>query len=270
MKKKKVLLISPHPDDIEFFASELCMQSIKARYETHELISCCDEYGTTRNQFKGKRIRRIRRLEMLKAARHYGVDEKGNLLLKLHWANYIDGFVPFNRQSVERYKKFILRLKPDIIAGPAPFIYFDGHRDHIATGKNYYYSLESIPNSQRPAIMLFYQTLMPQIFIKSKYQKETKKAWLSHSSQMEFMINFFRRNKNLLYISRLIKNHATKTAEAYRLVKFDRSIRKPKGIAKILFEIIFDDYGWGDSDPDLFIPTPEELGLDMNPTDEIV
>ncbi|MCP4761583.1 MAG: PIG-L family deacetylase, partial [archaeon] len=143
-KKYCVLIICPHPDDGEIFAPQICIQAIKAGYEVHQLLSCCDEYGSSIDEFKGKRIQRIRKHEMICASKAYGVDQDGNAILKLHWANYIDGFVPFDKKSIDRYKKFILKIKPDIILGPDPFIHCDGHRDHIATGKNYYYALKSI------------------------------------------------------------------------------------------------------------------------------
>lgn len=267
LKKKVVLLIAPHPDDIEFFASEACIQSINLGYETHQLLMTCDEYGTKRDEFKGKRIQAIRRAEMINASKCYGTDEKGQALLHLHWANYIDGHVPFNSESVNRLKSFILKIKPDIILGPDPFYYIDAHRDHKATAKNYYLALKRMDPISRPRIMLYYQSILPDLYLRKKNDsKKTYYAWKSHRSQIIYEMDVFRKRRELLFFfQRIPKNSLVHRVESYRKVRFDTNLKKPNLCGMFLFQKIFRNFDYGSADPRLFIPTPTELGLDLNP-----
>lgn len=271
-KTKRILLISPHPDDIEFFASNLCMQAVELGWDTHELIMCCDEYGTSVDEFKGKRMRRIRRQEMFDSAQHYGkIIENGveRLKIKLHWADYIDGFVPFTEQSVLRMQKFIRKVDPYLIIGPSPHVYFDGHTDHKATGKNYYYALKKMKKRERPTIMLYYQSLMPDVFLESRDRQTREKAWHEHGTQMSVPVILFWKLKQLLYFPALIRHNAGFFGEGYRRVNFDQETDRPRGFAKVLFRHIFSKGGWGDQDPRLFIPTPNDLGLEICPDYDI-
>lgn len=266
-KRKVVLLIAPHPDDIEFFASEICVQSIDLGYETHQLLMTCDEYGTQRDEFKGKRIQAIRRSEMIHAARCYGTDEKGQPLLHLHWANYIDGHVPFNSDSVTRLKNFILKIKPDIILGPDPFYYLDAHRDHKATAKNYHLALKRMDPKQRPKIMLYYQSILPDLYLRKKSNSiKTFYAWKCHKSQITHEMDLFRKRREILFFfQRISKNALVYPIQSYRKVSFGKNLNKPSFIGLFLFQKIFRNFDYGSADPRLFIPTPKDLGLDLTP-----
>ncbi|MCP4760242.1 MAG: hypothetical protein GY870_00575, partial [archaeon] len=172
----------------------------------------------------------------------------------------------------DRYKKFILKIKPDIILGPDPFIHCDGHRDHIATGKNYYYALKSINTKNRPKLMLFFQTIMPDFFIKEQDRDIVKKVRLAHKSQMPPLIfNTFIPNlaKYFLYPTALMRHSSGKNAVGYRRVTFDKKSHVPKGYAKFLFNNFFNDWGFGDGIDSLFIPRPHELGLTLEPKGDI-
>ncbi|MHA1720958.1 MAG: PIG-L deacetylase family protein, partial [Promethearchaeota archaeon] len=241
MKKKnkhKLLIINPHPDDGEAFCANICVQGVKAQWEVHQLLATCDEYGTPRAEFKGKRIQKIRRNEMIKAAKAYGVDNNGVTYVRLHWMNYIDGYVPHNKKAIYRLQKFILKLKPDVIVGPDPFLYMDGHVDHMAVGKNFFFALKWMNPSQRPKKMLFFQSLIPDFFIPvlSQHKKIVRKARLAHKSQWNaFEVKLFEFLPLVLQFSSKIKRGILKRVEGYRIINFEEKKNLPKGLSKILF-----------------------------------
>ncbi|WP_457559239.1 PIG-L deacetylase family protein [Candidatus Harpocratesius sp.] len=233
---KKVLIICPHPDDAEAFASQLCMQAVQAKWEVHQVLATCDEYGTPINKFKGQRIKRIRYLEMLKAQRLYGVDKNGKYIMQLHWMNYIDGFVPQTKSAVFRLKVFIQKIKPDIIIGPDPFIYYDSHVDHIAVGKNYYLALRSLVSLERPRLMLYFQTLMPDFFLPKLHYKRVNLVRSAHLSQWTpRMVKIIEKFNFIVQIGVILKHGYVRKVEGYRLVTFNSSHNIPSGFAKILF-----------------------------------
>ena len=265
----RILIVNPHPDDGEAWCIQLCLQGINAGWDVHQLLGTCDEYGTPQKKFKGAPIRRIRKAEMHEAQRRYGCDSQGNPYLTLHWMEYIDGFVPFTANAVQRLQKFILKLQPDIIIGPDPFVYSDGHVDHIALGKVYFFALKSLPLVERPKWMLFYQTLMPDIFIRSQNPRHVKFIRAAHRSQwggwaLRFVNGFswfYQLSYKLPYLFRF-------PVEGYSRVRFEGHAHKPHGLAWVIFKI-FRDRPLG-CEEGRFIPGPNELGLVLNPQEDII
>lgn len=268
MRKPTVLLVCPHPDDGDIMCGELSAQAVKAGWNVHELLMTTDEYGTTRNDFKGLRIKAIRKGEMIRASRAYGVDEHGKSLMKLHWANYVDGFTPFTKKTVFRLQKFIRKINPDIILGPDPFVHHDAHVDHLATGRNYYYALKWMEPEERPKMMLFFQSLMPDFFLSSLHPETVFKARMSHKSQWsEQTVKIYGNIQRFLYPFRLIKYTGGRNSSGYRKITFDYSDHYPRGFAKIIFKL-FKDHPLGYKEGH-FIPTPQQLDLNLEPQGDI-
>jgi LmbE family N-acetylglucosaminyl deacetylase len=268
MKKPKALIICPHPDDGDIMAGEFSAQAVNAGWEVHELLMTTDEYGTTRNDFKGLRIKAIRKSEMIRASKVYGIDKNGNSLMKLHWAGYVDGFAPFTLKSIHRLQNFILKIKPDIIIGPDPFVHHDAHVDHMATGKNYYYALKWMSPSERPKKMLFFQSLMPDFFIPKLNSEIVFKARMAHKSQWsEQTVKLYGTIQNFLYFFRWVKYSGARKSDGYRKITFDIKDHLPRGFAKLIFPLFRDrPIGYKEGH---FNPTPEELNLDLEPEGDI-
>ncbi len=273
VKKRKVLIVCPHPDDGEAFVSQLGIQSIKAGWDVHQVIATCDEYGTPINEFKGERISRIRRHEMLTAQKRYGLDSNGKPLLTLHWMDYVDGYVPHNKAAVNRLQKFILKINPDVIIGPDPFIYCDGHVDHMAVGKNYFFALKQLKQEERPKLMLFFQTLIPNIFLPKLFSKEIYYIREAHRSQwsrrMLRIVEIFNFVTQISFQFKNLTIRADKLqfVEGYRRVLFNNEDHIPRGIAKIFF-YIFKDTPLGCEEGRL-LPHPKALGIDLIPPNDI-
>jgi hypothetical protein len=182
--------------------------------------------------------------------------------------DYIDGFIPFTPQVVRRLQKLILKIRPDVIIGPDPFVYSDGHVDHTALGKVYYYALKSLEISDRPKRMLFYQTLMPDFFIRSQNAKHVKFIRAAHRSQWgEWALRFVNGFAWFYQFSYKLPYLFRAPVEGFRNVKFNTEAHKPHGLAWLIFKI-FRDRPLG-CEEGRFIPGPEELGLELNPRKDI-
>jgi LmbE family N-acetylglucosaminyl deacetylase len=216
----RILFIAPHADDIEVLCASTCQAAVDLGWEVHQNLSCADEYGTDRVDFRGRRLARIRKAEMAKVARTYGVDAADQARVHLHWMHYIDGHVPFSRESVRSYKKFILDLSPDIICGPDPFFTIDRHTDHMAVGRNYYFALKSMIPNQRPKIMLFYQSYLNNYFIRFSAWKRTLHLQMGHRSQFHPVLMKIFGVAGWFFWHRSV-NCAWREADKYRRVTFD-------------------------------------------------
>jgi len=268
MKKPTALIICPHPDDGDILAGEFSAQSVRAGWNVHELLMTTDEYGTTRNDFKGTRIKAIRKAEMIRAARCYGIGTHGDSFIQLHWANYIDGFAPLTHHSIKRLRTFIRKINPDIIIGPDPFVHHDAHVDHIATGRNYFYALKGMDSCDRPKVMLFFQSLMPDFFLPILNPQTVFKARIAHKSQWSGrIVKIYGNIQRFLYPFRLIKYAGGRKSDGYRRVTFDYADHYPHGFAKLVFRI-FKNHPIGYKEGH-FNPTPEQLNLNLYPKGEI-
>jgi len=294
-KRYCALFINPHPDDTEFTSASTCMQMVLRGWKVYEILMTSDEYGTERDDFKGKRIKRIRIHEMEEAAKTYGVDEKGDPKIKLIWFGEIDGHLHFNSNVFKKLKDMIKKINPDIIIAPDSFFSMDLHPDHKHTGWLVYLAVKSIidernekfkifkqinsekikkymkqkkkkkaikeliSNNIKP-ILLLYHSFKPNFFIEIKDLKIQIKAWSKHKSQTTPLLNklLFPARK-LFYFLRRTKTGA-KIGEGFRLVVFQKDENKIKSFKdKILY--YFFAKGMKGYGPERYTPTPKELGL---------
>ena len=64
-RNRKVLFFIPHPDDLEFSCPLIVIKMLRLGYDVVEVLMTNGEYGTTRTEFKGQRIARIRKKELV-------------------------------------------------------------------------------------------------------------------------------------------------------------------------------------------------------------
>jgi LmbE family N-acetylglucosaminyl deacetylase len=126
----RLLIVNAHPDDTEFTCASTIKKCIDLGWEIFEILMTCDEYGTSRDDFKGYRIRKIRKHEMEEAAKVYGVNEDGKPKIKLIWFGEIDGYLPFNKKIFEKLKLKIKEINPDIKSADAFFPRFASRSLH--------------------------------------------------------------------------------------------------------------------------------------------
>jgi len=293
-KKPTALFINAHPDDVEFTCASTCKQMIDRNWNVYEILMTSDEYGTERNEFKGKRIRRIRIYEMFNAAKTYGVDSNGNPKIKLIWFGAIDGYLQFNFRTYKKLKDIIIKINPDIIIAPDSFFSMDYHPDHKHTGwlvylivksiikeknittalyktkskyiieksyklKNLDLLNELIKNNIKP-ILILYHSFKPNFFIEILNLNIQVEAWSKHKSQTTPLLNkILKRVRYIYYFLKKIQT-GIKIADSFRLVIFEKDENKITSFKdKILYYIFARGMkGFGE---ERYKPTPQELGL---------
>ncbi len=244
----RVLFLCAHADDSEF----CCGNTEVMLAKNHEVFIACmtgDEYGTKRNDFKGKRISLIREREMEGAAKVVGA--------KLDWMGFIDGYLPFNRHSFNALKEYINKIKPHIVFAPEPLFTLDFHSDHVNTGKLIYLVLNEMKN---PPLLLYFHSFKTNFYMPCLEWKKALEALSCHVSQRmarkgtQFGWKMYR----LIYG---LQAAGYRFVEGFRLVRFKPSessfspLRKGfwwfmRAIDKILLP-----------KGDYYKPTPKELGL---------
>jgi LmbE family N-acetylglucosaminyl deacetylase len=254
----RVLLVGPHPDDIEFACAGTCQEAIRLGWDVHELLMTSDEYGTPRNEFKGRRIKRIRMHEMEEAAKVYGTCMDGSPKIHLHWFGEIDGHLPFTPSVLERLNAFISGLKPSIVLGPDSFFTMDYHPDHLRTGRLLYIAIKKIDPKDRPLLLLYHSTAN-DFFIPIRGLGIQVAAWSKHRSQTTPL------NNKVLGLARWVfylwRCRKTGTlAEGFRRPMFLAGENEHRSIPSMIFHAIFSKLDAG-FPPSYYQPDPAALGL---------
>ena len=125
---KKFLVISPHPDDLDFGCAGTIAKLTKQGNIVEELIVSDGSKGNHVVGFDGKKLAAIRKKEEEAAAKVLGVK-------KVHFLNEIDGEVENTKSLRRKIVKAVRRIKPDIILSFDPSsLQFESvyrsHRDH--------------------------------------------------------------------------------------------------------------------------------------------
>ncbi|MFO8018724.1 MAG: PIG-L deacetylase family protein [Promethearchaeia archaeon] len=255
----KLLIINAHPDDAEFTCASTCQQAVALGWDVHEILMTSDEYGTSRAEFKGKRIRRIRMQEMREAAKVYGTNPNGLAEINLIWLGEIDGYLPFHRNVFFKLRKKIVDLEPDIIIGPDSFYSMDLHPDHKHTGWLVYLAVKSLPPSKRPTLLL-YHSFNPDFFVKVTDISIQMKAWSQHKSQTTpFLNKLLVPLRKIFYTFRRIKT-GTHLAEGFRKATFHENENRLLSPWQRILYYLFASRMAG-FPREYYRPTPQELGL---------
>lgn len=256
---KRILVINPHADDAEFTCATTLKRAIDLGWPVTQVLMTSDEYGTTRDDFKGKRMKRIRVHEMEEAARTYGTDADGNTKMKLIWFGEIDGHLPFNHDVFTRLRNIVLDFQPDIIFGPDSFFSMDLHPDHERTGWLVYLVVKSLEPSQRP-LTLLYHSFNTDFFISMKRTSFNITALAAHKSQFPPLWLKILAGLRVFYYALRWRKTAGRNAEGFRRLTFKLGENKIEKLHhRILWSLFAKDPMGHDSAR--FKPTPEELGL---------
>ncbi|MHA1377958.1 MAG: PIG-L deacetylase family protein [Candidatus Helarchaeota archaeon] len=246
----KILFLAAHPDDCEFFSSNTQVELVK---KGHYVVYACmtaDEYGSGRNDFKGDRISKIRRKEMKNAAKITGIS-------RIDWLGFIDGYVDINRKSYNRLKKYLFKIKADVIFAPDAWFSLDFHSDHMNTGWMCYHIVKRM--KKRP-VLLLWQTWKPDFFIPCKYRKQARRAQSQHISQ-GFGSKLVGISISILQLVYGIRVPKYWYAEGYRLVKFKEDENKPKNFRYFIYNFSLTIHKILLPKRDFYLPSPTELDL---------
>lgn len=121
----KVLVLTAHPDDAEFFAGGTLAKMIGAGAEVTVLIATNGDTGSF--ELDRARLAEVRRMEALRAGGVLGVHEVA--FLDYHNGE-LDQLVPGRLRG--QFMRAIRERKPDVLFTFDPFAPFEGHPDHRA------------------------------------------------------------------------------------------------------------------------------------------
>ena len=153
----KILFFSPHIDDIEIGVPFAYLESLRAGYEVVEVVMTDSEFGTHDSAFKGERLRRIRNRELDQANKIFerGTDNP----VRVVKMGYRDGYLPFDKGTLQRVMELIREERPDVIFATDPWFAHDFHPDHINTGRLIYFSLKRLGKKDLPQRVFYYMSI---------------------------------------------------------------------------------------------------------------
>ena len=132
MKKKSVLAICAHPDDLEFGCTITVKRLIEQGYKVYYVIATNGENGFKKTIESRQRRIAIRKKEQLAAAKKIGIE-------KVIFLGYKDGFIEYKENLRKRLTILIKQIKPEIVFSFDPANQeFSSlnlfHRDHRVVG----------------------------------------------------------------------------------------------------------------------------------------
>jgi LmbE family N-acetylglucosaminyl deacetylase len=123
----KVLVLTPHPDDAEFFAGGTLAKMAIAGAEVTIIIATNGNKGSF--ELGAVELAEVRRIEALRAAAVLGVKE---VVFLEHEDGALDRLDPGHLR--EQFMRAIRERQPDILITFDPFAPFEDHPDHRAVG----------------------------------------------------------------------------------------------------------------------------------------
>ena len=125
---RKVLLVTPHPDDAEGGCGGTVARWIKEGSEVAYLLCTNGDKGSGDVEMTSERLAAIREKEQLEAAQVLGVKE-------VTFLRHPDGALEDNHQFRGEVVREIRRHRPDVVMCIDPFrLQGHSHRDHRASG----------------------------------------------------------------------------------------------------------------------------------------
>jgi LmbE family N-acetylglucosaminyl deacetylase len=126
----RVLFVSPHPDDVEFFAGGALLHHVGRGDDVTVLMLSHGEDGTRHRARKGRAIATVRTREAM--ARYAELPS-----VRLLWLDWVDGAIRYSPEGVNTIAAAIAEAAPDWVYAPeasAGASLFH-HPDHLAAGR---------------------------------------------------------------------------------------------------------------------------------------
>lgn len=134
LKKKIILAVGAHPDDIDIGYSGSVAEFIKNGAEAYYLVLTDGSKGSENPEISNEELIKIRRGEQQKAADLLGVK-------KVFFLDFVDGELQNTPELRKEIVKIIRQVKPNTVICPDPSLFYDenrmmiNHPDHRITGE---------------------------------------------------------------------------------------------------------------------------------------
>ncbi|MFX1409679.1 MAG: PIG-L deacetylase family protein [Promethearchaeota archaeon] len=241
----KIIFFQAHPDDLEHKCGHIMHYLAKKSKNKHKIKIASmtrGEFGLPGPQydkFKGNFLAKVRTKELFNAESIHGIPPKN-----IYFFGYIDGFVPFNREIVNKITNYINREKPDVIFAPEPIYTWYYHMDHINTGRAVFYAIYHKLINFSPNLY-FYTSLNPNFYFGVNNIDLTYQLLACHKTQRWLL------NKTLIPYKPFSRFHSRKLsgwkyAEPFRRVYFNKENQnknKPSFLTRI-FSHFFSSLPW--------------------------
>lgn len=175
---KRFLVISPHPDDVDFNCAGTVVKLVRERNTVEELIVSDGSKGGRQVGYGGKKLALLREKEQKAAAKVLGVDH-------VYFLREIDGEVENTKTLQKKLVAFLRQRKPDVVICQDPFaprLDRTGilHKDHRATG-------EAVFDAVYPAAENIW--FFPELLKKNLQSHRVQEFWLWASSKPDLVID---------------------------------------------------------------------------------
>lgn len=185
-----LLSIQPHPDDTDIAAGGTIAKLAKRGCQVVYVTVTDGGAGTGSKNFPWESVADVRRREQESAAKILGVAE-------LIWLNYRDSELESTLELRNRLITLIRRFRPDVVLTVDPWLRYEAHPDHRATGiaASEAFLLSGFPNVNRidlvnrlepytPRFIAYYWSEKPNVYVDITEWIDVKfKAIMAHVSQ---------------------------------------------------------------------------------------
>lgn len=196
-KKPKILIFSPHIDDVEFGIPFFYVRALQLGFQITEVVMTNSEFGTHNLEFKGKRLRQIRIRELrnsVKLFKEYTQNDTNIIYL-----NYVDGHLPLSRKTIAQISDIIRKETPEIILAPDPWYILDHHQDHINTGILVFLALRKIKSVSYPKKLYYFYTYNSNQYFRVHW-KDRNIIYQSYNCFQSQISPFERKFLKLIYL----------------------------------------------------------------------
>ncbi|MNS78236.1 Mycothiol S-conjugate amidase [compost metagenome] len=152
----RVLFVSPHPDDVEFFAGGTLLHHVESGDAVGVLLMSHGEDGTWLPWRKGAAIAKVRTAEA--EARYRALPS-----VEVRWLDFVDGAIRESEAGVASLAVAVREAAPELVylpeatAGQSLFL----HPDHLAAGRMATAACDQVGVPTRR----YYHTAAPDVFI---------------------------------------------------------------------------------------------------------
>lgn len=229
-RMRKFLIVSPHPDDVDFSCAGTIAKLVKEGNGVEELIVSDGSKGSHAVGFGGKKLVELRRKEQENAGKALGVNG-------VSFLGQTDGEVENTKNLRKNLVAFLRKRKPDVVVCPEPFLFrFDRvgilHRDHREAG-------QAVFDAVYPAVGN--ASFFPELLKKNLKPHSVQEVWFWASSKPNLVVDISKtigqkiqalschksQIKDMKALASRIKEWARKTgrgkhiryAEAFRVLK---------------------------------------------------
>lgn len=190
LSARKILAISPHPDDSEIIAGGFLSKAASKGASVRILVVTDGSKGTRRI---GEDLAAVRKTEQIEAAVQLGIGDVRFLGIR-------DTRVPPPRELVDILLPEMREFSPDLVITNDPFLRYEAHLDHINTGLGVLQSIlfYEFPNigggevkGNTPHVALAFSDY-PNVFIPIDKEFEIKLRALSRHRSQNLDLNWIR------------------------------------------------------------------------------